>query len=102
MRIHSHTLTELEQQRTYYEKNEITSEGDGCIPKEILIKELEQMFQNLGSIKQQIVDLDPNLERSMLVRRTLENGISSCRKLYEEKKKDICVQTTLDRYFSRK
>jgi hypothetical protein len=31
----------LEQQRTYDEKEEIASEGDGCVSKEILIKELE-------------------------------------------------------------
>jgi hypothetical protein len=66
----------LEQQRTYDEKEEIPSEGEGCVSKEILIKEFEQMFRNLETVKQQIMDLDPNVERSMLVRRTLENGIS--------------------------
>jgi hypothetical protein len=38
----------------------------------------------------------------LTVRRTLENGISCYRKLYEEKKKATSVQTTLDKYFSRK
>jgi hypothetical protein len=66
------------------------------------MKELEQMFRNLETIKQQIMDLDPNVERSMPVRRTLENGISRYRKIYEEKKKVTSVQTTLDKYFSRK
>jgi hypothetical protein len=42
------------------------------------------MFRNLETVKHQIMDLDPNVERSMLVRRTLENGISCYRKLYEE------------------
>jgi hypothetical protein len=60
------------------------------------------MFRNLETVKQQIMDLDPNVERSMLVFRTPENGISCYRKMYEEKKKVISVQTTLDRYFSRK
>jgi transposase-like protein len=49
------------------EKEEIASEGEGCVSKEIFIKELEQMFRNLETVKQQIMDLDPNLERSMLV-----------------------------------
>jgi hypothetical protein len=84
------------------EKEEIASEGQGCVSKEILIKELEQMFRNLETVKQQIVDLDPNVERSMLVRRTLENGISCYRKMHEEKKKATSVQTTFDKYFSRK
>jgi hypothetical protein len=52
----------LEQQRTYDEKAEIASEGEECVSKEILIKELEQMFRNLETDKQQIMDLDPNVE----------------------------------------
>jgi hypothetical protein len=39
---------------------------------------------------------------NLTVRRTLENGISCFRKMYEEKKKATSVQTKLDRYFSRK
>jgi hypothetical protein len=66
------------------------------------MKELEQMFRNLETVKQQIMDLDPNVERSMPVRRTLENGISCYRKMYEEKKKATSVQTTIDKYYSRK
>jgi hypothetical protein len=38
----------------------------------------------------------------LTVRRTLENGISCYRKMYEEKKKATYVQTTIDKYFSRK
>jgi hypothetical protein len=60
------------------------------------------MFLNLETVKQQIMDLDPNVERSMVVRRTLEKGISCYRKMYEEKEKATSVQTTLDKYFSRK
>jgi hypothetical protein len=84
------------------EKEETASEGEGRVSKEILIKELEQMFRNLETVTQQIMDLDPNLERSMLVRRTLENRISCYRKMYEEKKKATSVQTTLEKNFSRK
>jgi hypothetical protein len=60
------------------------------------------MFRNLEAVKQQITDLEPNVERSMLVGRTLENGISCYRKVYEVKKKATSVQTKLDKYFSRK
>jgi hypothetical protein len=35
-------------------------------------------------------------------RQTLENGISCYRKMYEEKKRAISVETTLDKYFYRK
>jgi hypothetical protein len=104
---HSQALTdtdliELEEQRAYDEEEEIASEGEGCVSKEILIKEVEQMFRTLETVKQQIMDLDPNVERSMQVRRTLKNGISCYRKTYEEKKKATSVQTTLDKHFSRK
>jgi hypothetical protein len=39
------------------EKEKTASEGQGCVSKEILIKELEQMFRNLETVKQQIMDL---------------------------------------------
>jgi hypothetical protein len=48
------------------------------------------------------MDIDPDMDSSMLVRRTLENGISCYRKLYVEKQKDTSVQTTINKYFSRK
>jgi hypothetical protein len=38
----------------------------------------------------------------LTVRRTLENGISCYRKMYEEKKKATSVQMTLENYFPRK
>jgi hypothetical protein len=69
-------LIELEQQRTYDKKEGIASEGEGCASKEILIKGLKQMFQNLETVKQ-IMYLDLNVERSMLVRQTLGKGISA-------------------------
>jgi hypothetical protein len=55
----------------------------------------------LETVKQ-LMDLDLNVERSMLVRWTLENVISCYHKMYEEKKKATSVPTTLDKYFSRK
>lgn len=44
-------LVELEQQHTYDKKEEFASEGEGYVSKEILIKELEKMFQNLETVK---------------------------------------------------
>jgi hypothetical protein len=73
------------------EEEEIASEGEGFVSKEILIKELEQKFRNLETVKQQIMDLDPNVERSMLVRRILQNGITCYRKMYVEKKKATSI-----------
>jgi hypothetical protein len=55
----------------------------------------------METVKQQIMDLDPYMIRSMHVRRILENGISCHRKIYEEEKKATSVQTTLGKCFSR-
>jgi hypothetical protein len=44
-----------------------------CASKEILIKELEQIFRNLETAKQQIVGLDPSVGKNMTLRRNLEN-----------------------------
>jgi hypothetical protein len=66
-------LIELDQQRTYDKKEEIPSEGEeGGLSKEILIKEFEQMSRNLDTVKQQIMNFDRNVERSML-----EDGINN-------------------------
>jgi hypothetical protein len=92
---HSHPLTNTDLMQL--ELQQTASEREGCVSKEILIKELERMFRNLVTVKQQIVDLDPNVERSVLVRRTLENGISCYHKMYEEEKKATSVQTALDK-----
>jgi hypothetical protein len=74
--------------RTYDQKEEIASAGEECVQKEILVKELDQLFRNLGPVKQQIMDLHENIEGIMLVR--------CYRKLCEEKKKATSVQMTLD------
>jgi hypothetical protein len=52
-------------------------------------------FSKFGTVKQQVMDLDPNVQRSILVYRTLEIGISCYRKFYEEKNKATSVETTL-------
>jgi hypothetical protein len=52
-------LTDLEQQRTYKEKQQFAPEGEESVSKEIMIKELEKMFRNLETVEQQIMDLYP-------------------------------------------
>jgi hypothetical protein len=60
------------------------------------------MFQTVETVKQQIMDLDPNVEKIMLVHQNQENEISCCHKLYDKKKKATTVQMTPDKYFCRK
>jgi hypothetical protein len=61
----------VERQRAYDERKEMASEGERCVSKEILLKELEQIFRNLETVKLQTMDLNSNMERRMLVARTL-------------------------------
>ena len=100
--IHYTGLTKLQQQREYEEKEGTATEGEECVSEEISIKKLEQMFRNFETAKQQITDLDTNEERSMLLRRNLENEISCYIKFYGEEKTATTVQTTLKKYLCRK
>jgi hypothetical protein len=43
-------LIELKPQGASDKSVEIASEGEGCVSKEILVKELEQMFRNLVTV----------------------------------------------------
>jgi hypothetical protein len=78
---------------------DIIKRFDNGQSKTILVKELEQMFRNLETVKQQIMDFDPNVERSMLFRLTLKNGISCYRKMYEDKKKEHLFKRRLRNIF---
>jgi hypothetical protein len=81
--VHIHSLSCASH--NWRKRDQIASESDGRVLKEILIKELQQMFQNLENVKQQSMNLDLNMKR-ILVCRNLENGIRSHHKLYEEKR----------------
>jgi hypothetical protein len=74
-------LIELKPWSTYDKKEETASEWEGCVSNVILIKELEQMFRNVETVEHQIMDLDTNVERDMLVCWTLEIEISCYCKL---------------------
>jgi hypothetical protein len=57
---------------------------------------MSRCFETWKLLNNKLWISDPNVERRYLVRRTLENGISCYRMLYE------IVETTFDKYFSRK
>jgi hypothetical protein len=50
------------------------------------------MFSNFETVKQQIMALDMNVGRSMLVRMTQESRIGCCHKLREKRKETTSVQ----------
>jgi hypothetical protein len=52
----------VERQRAYDDKVEMASEGERCVSKKMLLKELEQGFRNLETVKMQIKDLDQTME----------------------------------------
>ena len=80
------SLIELEQQQALQEKYE-----DDCeeVVKEITIKELEDLFQDMEKVKRRLMDIDPDVNRSMKVCRSLEDQLSCYRKIYFEKKQNL-------------
>ena len=96
-------LINMEQQRAYEQNDE-----EECIEtqpaKELTLNDLDEMFRLMENFKQRMMDSDPDIDRSMQVRRNLENDIKCYRKLYEEKKKaknEKYVQTSLLKFFSK-
>ena len=79
------SLIELEQQQALQEKYE-----DDCeeVVKEITIKELEDLFQDMEKVKRRLMDIDPDVNRSMKVCRSLDQ-LSCYRKIYFEKKQNL-------------
>ncbi|XP_023223840.1 tigger transposable element-derived protein 1-like isoform X1 [Centruroides sculpturatus] len=76
---------EIEQLCAYEDNKQIKSED--VVPKEITIKELDGIFHSLELLKQQVMDMDPDVNRSMHVCQGIESQFTCYRKIYSDKKK---------------
>ena len=90
------SLIELGQQQALQEMDDNCEE----VVKEITIKELEDLFQDMEKVKRRLMDIDPDVNRSMKVCRSLEDQLSCYCKIYCEKKQKP-VQLTLDKFFTK-
>jgi hypothetical protein len=69
---------------------------------EFTLNEFEDIFRAVEVVKQKIMDADPNLDRSMQIRRDVDNALCVYRHMYEDLKKVKAVQSTLLKYFERR
>jgi hypothetical protein len=60
--------------------------------KEFTLKEFGDIFQ---VVKQNIKDVDPNIDRNMQIPRDVNKACSVCQHMYEDLKKEKTVQSTL-------
>ena len=89
-------LINLEQERA---GNNEESDDEKIETKEFSVKELEEMFIAWDLLKKNIVDGDPNLERSMRVSREIDKAVLCYKVMYDKKKKKSMKQKTLLQYF---
>lgn len=69
--------------------------------KHSILKELSEIFHNVESAKDKILEAYPNLEKTMTIHQGTEKMLALYPKLYNEKKANI-VQTTLNKLFTKK
>lgn len=91
LKSHSEEMTDgdllnLDQQRVF-EEADTDEEVDNVQIKEFSIKEYEIIFQTLEALKQQVMDADPNIDRSMQVRRDMDKVFTNYKHMYEDFKK---------------
>jgi hypothetical protein len=87
----------LDEQRAFEE----AEEQDNVQVNEFTLKEFEDIFRAVEVVKQKIMDADPNLERSMQIRRDVDKALCVYQHMYEYLKKEKIVQSTLLKYFER-
>jgi hypothetical protein len=66
-----------------------------------LLKQFEDIFRAVEVVKQQIMDADPNPDRSMQTRRDVDKVLCLYRHTHEDVKKERIVQSMLLKYFER-
>jgi hypothetical protein len=102
---HSEELTDddlfLDQQRAFEEADNEAEGRDDVQVKDLILKELEDIFRAVEFLKQNIMDADRNLDRSMQIRRDVDKALCVCQRVYEDSKKEKTVQSTLLKYFGR-
>ena len=101
--LDNESLLNIEEQRAY-EEEEINLSDDAEIneiPSKVITHEqLAKILRQVETLSEEIMDIDPNVERSIKVSRNLKNVIQCYKDMYEEKKpKKKFVQTTLTQFF---
>jgi hypothetical protein len=92
----------LGQQRASEEADNDAEERDTVQVKEVTLKNFQDIFRAVEVVKQEIMDADHNLNRSMQIRRDVDIAHCVYQHTYEDLKKEKTVQSTPLKYFERK
>jgi hypothetical protein len=65
----------FDQQRAIEEADNGAEERDNVQVKEFTLKEFEDIFRAVEVVKHKIMDADPNLDRSMQIRRDMDKAL---------------------------
>lgn len=95
--LDNETLINIDDQRAY-EDNDASVD---ISPKDITVEHLLKIIEIGEKMSDCVLEFDPNMERSMTVRRTINNAIRCYKELYEEKRPKK-IQTSLLQFFNKK
>lgn len=70
--------------------------------KNLTLKDLSDIFHSIESIRDKMLEVDPNLECSVAICQGTGTILDLYFKLYDEKKKASTTQITLDKFFTSK
>jgi hypothetical protein len=70
--------------------------------KEFTRNKFEDIFRAVEVVKQKMIDAGPNLDRSMQIRRDVNDALCVYRHMYEDLRKEKVVQSTQLKYFEKR
>jgi hypothetical protein len=91
----------LGQQRAFEEADNDAKERDNVQVKEFTFKEFGYIFRAVEVMKQKFMVGDPNLDRSMQIRRNVDKALCVYHHMSEDLKRQGTIQSMLLKYFER-
>ena len=95
-------LINIDEQRAY-EEWEDNLDNDDCVEvpaPELTAEQLSKIIGMVETLSEHIMEVDPNIERSLTIRRMINNAIRCFKEMYEEiKPKKKNVQTSILQFF---
>ena len=103
--LDNETLINIDEQRAYEEQetNLDNAELDEVPRKELTAEELLKVIGLVETLSEHIMEVDPNVERSITICRNINNAVRCYKDMYEEKKpKKKYVQTSMLQFLGKK
>lgn len=100
--LDNETLIKIYEQRAYQEQED----NDDCVEvpvRELTAEQLSKIIGMVGTLSDHIMEVDPNNERSIAIRETLNNAIHGYKEVYSNiRPKDKYVQTSILQFLNKK